>query len=57
MNYFFNVFVEVKTHGISIFSFNKAKKSIQGTDTAWKMLIINKAPLKAARSKSRLDAG
>ena len=35
----------MKTPSVNIFSFNKAKKKdIQGTDTVWKMLIINKAP-------------
>lgn len=35
----------MKTPSVNISSFNKAKKKdIQGTDTVWKMLIINKAP-------------
>lgn len=43
------------TPSVSISSFNKVKKKdIPNTETVWRMFITNKAPLSAARSKSRL---
>lgn len=52
-----NILMQIKTPSVSISRVNKTKrKDIQSIDTVWKMLITNKAPLSAARSKGRLDS-